>query len=60
MLYEILVGFVLAISYLVGALIYLGTKDECVPFSKKYKFTITEIILLIFRVISTPTQPQTT
>ena len=32
MLYELLAGFVLALSYLVGALIYFGTKDESIPF----------------------------
>lgn len=38
MFYEILAGIVLSLSYLAGALIYFGTKDECIPFAEKYSW----------------------
>jgi len=37
MIYEILAGVVLSLAYFIGALIYFGTKDECVPFVKKHR-----------------------
>lgn len=37
MLFDLLVGVVLALAYLVGALIYFGTKDECIPFVNRFK-----------------------
>ena len=51
MLFDILAGFVLAISYLVGALIYFGTKDESIPFAEKHK-TLEEVMSHSFYLIT--------
>ncbi len=52
MLFDILTGIILSLSYLVGALIYFGTKDECPPFVKKHK-VLYEIMKHNFYLITT-------
>lgn len=37
MCYDLLAGIIVGLAYLAGALIYFGTKDECIPFARKHQ-----------------------